>query len=101
MLVLSKLNWDVNLVIALDYLEPVLQSLWPQAETSDSNELKECSVLCCRASQSATFRSHFSPKTVALSVWHKPISKEILALLEVSQENIGKGCIITRVKTRV
>ena len=95
MLVLSKLNWDVNLVIALDYLEPVLQSLWPQAETtsttsSDSNELKECSVLCCRASQSATFRSHFSPKTVALSVWHKPISKEILAWLEVSQEIIGK-----------
>jgi len=94
MLVLSKLNWDVNLVIALDYLEPVLQSLWPQAETtttsSDSNELKECSVLCCRASQSATFRSHFSPKTVALSVWHKPISKEILAWLEVSQENIDQ-----------
>ena len=95
MLVLSKLNWDVNLVIALDYLEPVLQSLWPQAEsttlstTTDSNELKECSVLCCRASQSATFRSHFSPKTVALSVWHKPISKEILAWLEVSQEKIG------------
>ena len=100
MLVLSKLNWDVNLVIALDYLEPVLQSLWPQAEsttlstTTDSNELKECSVLCCRASQSATFRSHFSPKTVALSVWHKPISKEILAWLEVSQENIGKYYIL-------
>lgn len=96
MLVLSKLNWDVNLVIALDYLEPVLQSLWPQAEsttlstTTDSNELKECSVLCCRASQSATFRSHFSPKTVALSVWHKPISKEILAWLEVSQEKIDQ-----------
>ena len=89
MLVLSKMNWDVNLVIALDYLEP-LQSLWPKA---DSNELKECSVLCCSNSQSATFRANFSPRTVALTVWHKPIPPEILTYLQVSPENLDQGSI--------
>ena len=84
MLILSKLDWDVNLVIALDYLEP-LQSLWPKAKT-DSNELKECSVLCCRASQCANFRAKFSAKIVALSVWNKPVPEAILTHMQVSKE---------------
>ena len=100
MLVLSKMNWDVNLVIALDYLEP-LQSLWPRAETvttetataavaDDSNELKECSVLCCRFSQSAKFRAEFSPQTLALAVWHKSIPPDISTMLGVSHEMLDQ-----------
>ena len=77
MLVLSKLDWEVNLVIALDYLEP-LNTLQNSAETektgektekrlpkAETNELKN--LICTLSSRYATFRAIYSARIVALA----------------------------------
>ena len=61
---LSKLDWDVNLVVALDYLEPLDSLLNPQAE---SNELEKSGELICSLARYATFRAIYSPQVMALA----------------------------------
>lgn len=76
MLVLSKLEWEVNLVIALDYLEPLNSLLtMPKAVTNESKNL-----ICTLSSRYTTFRAIYSARIVAL------------AALNVAQKNILSLC---------
>jgi len=107
MLVLSKLDWDVNFVIALDYLEPLSSLLsstsssdLPSAssdlppakpiqtcatETEETNELKN--LICSLSKRYATFRAIYSARIVAcsaLNLVEKNQNPKILQLLDIA-----------------
>lgn len=84
MLVLSKLDWDVNFVIALDYLEPLFSFCkMPQVET---NELKN--LICTLSSRYATFRAIYSARVVALASLKKQPQTQILEMFQISLETV-------------
>ena len=88
---LSKLDWDVNLVVALDYLEPLNSLLNPQAE---SNELeKSKSLICTLSSRYATFRALYPPKVIALaSLGHFDTYPDTVKVLKIQPELL-KSCV--------
>ena len=84
MLVLSKLDWDVNFVMALDYLEPLFSFCkMPQVET---NELKN--LICTLSSRYATFRAIYSARVVALASLKKQPQTQILEMFQISLDTV-------------
>lgn len=87
MLVLSKLEWEVNLVIALDYLEPLNSLLtMPKAVTNESKNL-----ICTLSSRYTTFRAIYSARTVALAALNVS-QKNILSLFQQLDETLLSQC---------
>ena len=94
MLVLSKLDWDVNFVIALDYLEPLNSLLstsenLPQASAMETNELKN--LICTLSKRYTTFRAIYTARIVACSALNLTKNPEILEILGLNRtpENTG------------
>ena len=90
MLVLSKLDWDVNFVIALDYLEPLNSLLstsenLPQASAMETNELKN--LICTLSKRYTTFRAIYTARIVACSALNLMEKPEILETLKLTLEN--------------
>ena len=91
MLVLSKLDWDVNFVIALDYLEPLNSLLstsenLPQASAlMETNELKN--LICTLSKRYTTFRAIYTARIVACSALNLMEKPEILEILKLTLEN--------------
>ena len=88
---LSKLDWDVNLVVALDYLEPLDSLLNPQAE---SNELEKSGELICSLARYATFRAIYSPQVMALASFgqEKSYPDDLLPMLCIQADKLT-SCI--------
>ena len=88
---LSKLDWDVNYVVASDYLEPLGSLLNPQAE---SNELEKSLKLICSHARSATFRAIYSPPVMALAaLGHlEEYPDDLLPMLEIQADTL-RSCI--------
>jgi len=94
MLVLSKLDWDVNFVIALDYLEPLNSLLstsenLPQASPMETNELKN--LICTLSKRYTTFRAIYTARIVACSALNLTENPEMLEILGLNRttENTG------------
>ena len=91
MLVLSKLDWDVNFVIALDYLEPLNSLLstsenLPQASAlMETNELKN--LICTLSKRYTTFRAIYTARIVACSALNLMEKPEILETMKLTLEN--------------
>ena len=90
MLVLSKLDWDVNFVIALDYLEPLNSLLstsenLPQASAMETNELKN--LICALSKRYTTFRAIYTARIVACSALNLLEKPEILETMKLTLEN--------------
>ena len=90
MLVLSKLDWDVNFVIALDYLEPLNSLLstsenLPQASAMETNELKN--LICTLSKRYTTFRAIYTARIVACSALNLLEKPEILETMKLTLEN--------------
>ena len=89
---LSKLDWDVNFVVALDYLEPLDSLLNPQAE---SNELEKSQAeLICSLARYATFRAIYSPQVMALASFgqDKSYPDDLLPMLCIQADKLT-SCI--------
>ena len=90
MLVLSKLDWDVNFVIALDYLEPLNSLLstsenLPQASAMETNELKN--LICTLSKRYTTFRAIYTARIVACSALNLLEKPEILETMKLTLES--------------
>jgi hypothetical protein len=98
MLVLSKMDWDVNLVIAHDYLDSLTSLMYPSMNPED-NELENAKLICCLSSKSTTFRATHGPRIVSLSSLliqnEGHLSQDKLcSLVKVSQDDL-KVCLNT------
>ena len=97
---LSKLDWDVNLVVALDYLEPLHSLLNPQAER---NELeKSRNLICTLSSRYTTFRAIFPPKIVALaSFGHFDTYPDTVKTLHIQPDTLTSCIQAFQIKTPI